>query len=287
MKGVNKMKSAIVMQTDFTADTSAVCTMYGVCQMVDQELKIFNNTHAIPGFDIFTASISLDYVVDFWPEGTVFVSVVDPGVGTDRKACVAKLKNGQYVVTPDNGSLTHVAEKIGIEEVREIDETINRWTSTKACSIFHGRDLFAYCAARLAAGVITWEEVGPVYPIEEVVMLPIVKPECKEDGTVAGMIQSAGVHFGLVSSNIPYQMLEDTGVSFGDTVEVSICHKGEEKYRGEAKYCKSFGYVNEGEPVVMVSESLTVQIALNLRNFVTVYGIGQGLDWTISFKKAE
>ena len=236
MKGVNKMKSAIVMQTDFTADTSAVCTMYGVCQMVDPELKIFNNTHAIPGFDIFTASISLDYVVDFWSEGTVFVSVVDPGVGTDRKACVAKLKNGQYVVTPDNGSLTHVAEKIGIEEV---------------------------------------------------VMLPIVKPECKEDGTVAGMIQSAGVHFGLVSSNIPYQMLEDTGVSFGDTVEVSICHKGEEKYRGEAKYCKSFGYVNEGEPVVMVSESLTVQIALNLRNFVTVYGIGQGLDWTISFKKAE
>lgn len=279
------MKDAIVMQTDFTADTSAVCTMYGVCQMVDPELRIFNNTHAIPGFDIFSASCSLDYVVDFWPEGTVFVSVVDPGVGTARRACAAKLKNGQYVVTPDNGTLTHVAEKIGIEEVREIDEKVNRWVPTKACSIFHGRDLFAYCAARLASGVITWEQVGRKYPLEEIVKLPLVKPECEQDGTVSGMIQSAGIHFGLVSSNIPYQMLEETGISYGDTVKVRICHNGEEKYLGEAEYCKSFGYVAEGEPVVMVSESLTVQIALNLRNFVTAYGIGQGPEWTITFQK--
>lgn len=281
------MKSAIVMQTDFTADTSAVCTMYGVCQMVDPELRIFDNTHAIPGFDIFSASCSLDYVVDFWPEGTVFVSVVDPGVGTDRKACVAKLKNGQYVVTPDNGTLTHVAEKIGIEEVREIDETINRWVPTKACSIFHGRDLFAYCGARLASGVITWEQVGREYPLGEIVKLPLIKPGRGQDGAVSGMIQSAGIHFGLVSSNIPYQMLEETGVSYGDTVRVRICHNGEEKYLGEAKYCKSFGYVAEGDPVVMVSESLTVQIALNLRNFVTAYGIGQGPEWTITFQKAK
>lgn len=281
------MKSAIVMQTDFTMDTSAVCTMYGVCQMVDPELKIFNNTHAIPQFDIFTASCSLDYVVDFWPEGTVFVSVVDPGVGTDRKACVAKLKNGQYIVTPDNGTLTHVAEKVGIEEIREIDETINRWTSTKACSIFHGRDLFAYCAARLASGMITWEEVGKAYSLEEMVMLSLVKPVCAEDGTVSGMIQSAGEHFGLVSSNIPYQMLEETGVALGDVVEVRICCNGKEKYYGAAPYCKSFGYVEEGDPVVMVSESLTVQIALNLQNLVKLYGIGQGTDWTITFKKAK
>lgn len=281
------MKPAIVMQTDFTADTSAVCTMYGVCQMVDPELRIFNNNHAIPSFDIFCASCNLDYVVDFWPEGTVFVSVVDPGVGTSRKACVAKLKNGQYVVTPDNGTLTHVMKKPGIEEVREIDETINRWKPTVACSIFHGRDLFAYCAARLASGIISYEEVGPAYPVEEVVQIPLVEPVCGEDGTVSGMIQGAGEHFGLVSSNIPYKMLEDTGVSYGDTLEVVIRHKEEEKYHGEAKYFKSFGFVPEGDPVVMTSESLTVQIALNLRNFVKVYGIGQGPDWKISFRKVK
>lgn len=281
------MKPAIVMQTDFTADTSAVCTMYGVCQMVDPELRIFDNHHAIPSFDIFSASCSLDYIVDFWPEGTVFVSVVDPGVGTQRKACVAKLNNGQYIVSPDNGSLTHAAKKIGIAEVREIDETVNRWKPTKACSIFHGRDLFAYCAARLASGIITYEEVGPSYPVEEVVLLDLVEPKCASDGTVSGMIQAAGEHFGLVSSNIPYQMLEDTGVVCGDMLEVRICCGGEEKYFGEAGYYKSFGYVGEGEPVVMTSESLTVQIALNLRNFVKIYGIGQGPEWTITFKKIE
>ena len=279
------MKPAIVMQTDFTADTSAVCTMYGVCQMVDPELRLFNNNHAIPSFDTFSASINLDYVVDFWPAGTVFVSVVDPGVGTSSKASVAKLKNGQYVVSPDNGSLTHVAKKVGIEEIREIDETVNRWQPTKACSIFHGRDLFAYCAAKLASGVITFEQVGPAYPVEDVVLLPIVEPEVKEDGTVCGMIQAAGEHFGLVSSNIPYEMLENTGVAYGDTVEVVICHGGEEKYHDKVPYFKSFGYVSEGEPVVMTSESLTVQIALNLKNFVKVYGIGQGPEWKISFRK--
>lgn len=281
------MKPAIVMQTDFTADTSAVCTMYGVCQTVDPELKIFNNTHAIPSFDVFSASCNLDYVVDFWPVGTVFVSVVDPGVGTARKACVAKLQNGQYVVTPDNGTLTHVALKPGIEEVREIDETVNRWRPTAACSIFHGRDLFSYCAARLASGVISYEEVGPAYPLDEIVRIPLVDPACAQNGTVSGMIQAAGEHFGLVSSNIPYQMLEDTGVSYGDTLEVKIWKKEKEIYHGEVGYFKSFGFVPEGAPVVMTSESLTVQIALNLGNFVKVYGVGQGPDWRISFRKTD
>ena len=85
-------KAAVVMQTDFTKDIS-VCTMQGVCMMVDPELRVFDNTHEIKNFDTYQASTALSYVVDFWPAGTVFVSVVDPGVGTDRRACVAKLKN--------------------------------------------------------------------------------------------------------------------------------------------------------------------------------------------------
>ena len=161
-------KAAVVMQTDFTKDIS-VCTMQGVCMMVDPELRVFDNTHEIKNFDTYQASTALSYVVDFWPAGTVFVSVVDPGVGTDRRACVAKLKNGSYVVTPDNGTLTHVNQYVGIEEVRVIDEERNRLKSTEKCHIFHGRDLFAYCAAKLAAGIITYEEVGEAYPVEEIV----------------------------------------------------------------------------------------------------------------------
>ena len=172
-------KAAIVMQTDFTKDIS-VCTMQGVCMMVDPTLRVFDNTHDIKSFDTYQASTCLSYVVDFWPAGTVFVSVVDPGVGTDRRACVAKLKNGSYVITPDNGTLTHVAKYIGVEAVRVINEEAHRLKTTAQCNIFHGRDVFAYCAAKLAAGIITYEEVGPEYPIEEIVLHEIIPYQWKE-----------------------------------------------------------------------------------------------------------
>ena len=100
---------------------------------------------------------------------TVFVSVVDPGVGTPRKASVALLKDGNYVITPDNGTLTHVYYNVGIEAIREIDETKNRYQGTENVSVFHGRDLFAYTAAKLASGQITFEEVGESYSLDDIV----------------------------------------------------------------------------------------------------------------------
>lgn len=162
-------KPTIVMQSDFGIDSGLVACMHGMCRLVDSELETHDITHLIPAFDIEAASYCLQYTVPFWPDGTVFVSVVDPGVGTSRKASVAKLKNGSYVVTPDNGTLTYLKKRIGVEEIREINEEINRYPLTKDVHTFHGRDLFAYCAARLASGVISFEEVGPAYPVEEIV----------------------------------------------------------------------------------------------------------------------
>ena len=99
--------------------------------MIDRELQVFDSTHEIQPFNTHMASTSLSYVVDFWPQGTVFVSVVDPGVGTSRRACCAKLNNGSYVITPDNGSLTHVHQYIGISEVRIIDEAVSAAESSR------------------------------------------------------------------------------------------------------------------------------------------------------------
>ena len=128
--------------------------------------------------------------------------VVDPGVGTHRRASVAKLKNGCYVVTPDNGTLTHLYYNIGIEAIREIDETVNRLKGTEGTSIFHGRDLFAYCAGKLAAGLIDFEGVGPEYPVREVVVHdklfnPDVQPNCAQ-----GIITQAIRQFGNLNTNI-------------------------------------------------------------------------------------
>ena len=102
-------KPILVFQTDFTYKEGAVCAMYGVVKSVDRSLEIFDGTHEIPHFDIWSASYRLNQSMRFWPKGTIFVSVVDPGVGTSRRACVAKTCDGYIVVTPDNVTLTRKA----------------------------------------------------------------------------------------------------------------------------------------------------------------------------------
>ena len=150
------MNQSIVWQTDFGLKWGAVASMRGVCKQVDPEVECFDLTHEIPQYNILAGSRELLYVEPFWPKGTIFVSVVDPGVGTSRRACVALLKDGNYVVTPDNGTLTHVAHEVGIQAVREIDETKNRYPGTEGISVFHGRELFASTAARLASGIMDY-----------------------------------------------------------------------------------------------------------------------------------
>lgn len=277
------MKPFIVMQTDFEKSI-ATNTMDGVIVSIDPELRTFDCNHMIQTFNTYEASFSLLYVVDFWPAGTVFVSVVDPGVGTDRRACVAKLKNGSYVVTPDNGTLTHLKKYVGIEAVRVIDETKNRLVSTRKVSIFHGRDLFAYCAAKLASGIIDFEGVGPEYPVEEIVEHKMLEVTAK-DGVVSGMLESASRHFGLICSNIPCETFEKEGIVHGDLLETVVRNKGKEVYHKTIPFQPSFGFVEEGEDLVMISETQTMQIAKNLGNLCDECNFGTGPDWSITFRK--
>ncbi len=161
----------VVFQSDFGLKDGAVSAMKGVAMGVSPDLKLFDLTHEIPAYNIWEAAYRLEQTVSYWPAGTVFVSVVDPGVGTDRKSVVLKTNTGQFIVTPDNGTLTLVAESAGIAEIREIDEAINRRKGSEKSYTFHGRDVYAYTAARLAAGAITFEQIGKVLP-KEVVNIP-------------------------------------------------------------------------------------------------------------------
>lgn len=144
--------NALILQTDFSLKDGAVSTMKGVAFGVDHNLKIFDLTHEIPPYNIWEGAYRLYQTASYWPQGSVFVSVVDPGVGTDRKSVVLKTKNGQYFVSPDNGTLTLVAESLGIESVRQIDEKTNRLKGSEKSYTFHGRDVYAYTGARLASG---------------------------------------------------------------------------------------------------------------------------------------
>ena len=274
----------LIIQTDFGTGSLSVSAMHGVCAMVDSGLKVDDGNNDVVPFNVLDASDSLMYLMPYWPEGTVFVSVVDPGVGTKRRSCVAKLRNGQYVVTPDNGTLTYIKEKVGIEEVREIDESVNRLKGSEDVHIFHGRDVYAYCGARLAAGIIDFDGVGPVYPVAEVVEAPYIRAE-KNPGKVSGMINEAGDHFGLIGTNIPFEWLSESGMVYGDTVTVTVTRNDEQIFRREMKLEKTFGYVPVGDPLVFSSEMRTVMMAINQGNATVEYGLGFGPDWKMTVEK--
>src|SRR4249920_2227510 len=128
----------VVFQTDFGLKDGAVSAMKGVAMNVSPDLKLFDLTHEIPAYNIWEAAYRLQQTAQYWPEGTVFVSVVDPGVGSERKSVVLKTKSGHFFVGPDNGQFTLVAQSLGIEEIHEINEAVNRRKNSQASYTFHG-----------------------------------------------------------------------------------------------------------------------------------------------------
>ena len=275
-------KPCILFQTDFGIGGGV--QMYGVCKQVDPELELYDLSHTIPTFNVIAASSSLRSVIPFWPEGTVFVSVVDPGVGTPRRASVALLENGCYVVTPDNGTLTYVQDEFGVKAIREIDEKVNRYKGTEKVSIFHGRDLFAYCAARLAAGVIDFEGVGPEYPVDEIVRFPVYQGNVSP-GSAVGICAESMKTFGNLETNIRIEDFEKTGIIHGDKVRVTIKHGDTPVFERDMLFHKSFGFCPVGDCVAFNSSSGFIGVAVNQGNFTETYGIGSGPDWHISIVK--
>ena len=279
-------KPILVFQTDFTYAEGAVSSMYGVVKTVDRELEIFDGTHQIPQYDTWSASYRLYQSLQFWPEGTIYVSVVDPGVGTKRRACVAKVKGGYYVVSPDNGSLTHLKKFVGIEAVREIDETVNRLRGkgTEGVAIFHGRDLFGYTAAKLASGIIDFEGVGPEYPVEEIVEHPIFEPDV-QPGCVKGYFEINDPNFGNLWTNIPLKAFQDAGFAYGDMVNVTIFHDGEEAFKDRVLFHQSFGFAKKGDPMIYNNELMKVAMAVSQGNMCKKYDLWFGPEWTVVFTK--
>lgn len=278
-------KPILVFQTDFTYSEGAVSAMYGVVKSVDRTLEIYDSTHEIPQYDIWSASFRLLQTVRFWPQETIFVSVVDPGVGTKRKACVAKTKRGNYIVTPDNGTLTHLFHDPGIAEVRAIDETRNRLASTTGTSVFHGRDLFGYCAAKLASGLITFEEVGPTYPVDEIIMLEIAQATSDQHG-IHGIFEIMDPNFGNLWTNIPVKMLQDIGIKFNDKVRLQVMHRDSVIFDMEIPYHPTFGYVKKGQPVLYNNELMNLAFAVCMGSASSIYGLRFGPEWIVTIMEA-
>lgn len=281
-----EQKPILVFQTDFTYKEGAVSSMYGVVKSVDRAIEIMDGTHEIPQYDIWSASYRLYQTVRFWPKGTIFVSVVDPGVGTSRKASVAKTEDGYFIVTPDNGTLTHIDRSSKIIEVREIDETVNRLRGkgTEETSVFHGRDVFAYCAARLASGVISFEGVGESYPIEDIVRFPL-KEATHEDGVVEGYFEIGDPNFGNLWTNIPVSLFQEAGFRYGETLLLSVRNGDDELFRERIRYEKAFGDVDRGDLVIYTNELMHVALAVSMGSVMSRYQLGYGSEWEVEFSR--
>lgn len=276
-------KGIVVFQSDFGVKDGAVAAMKGVAMGVDPNLQLYDLTHEIPAYNIWEAAYRLQQTAPFWPAGTVFVSVVDPGVGTSRKSVVLKTKTGHYFVTPDNGTLTLISQSLGIESVREINEELNRRKNSGASYTFHGRDVYAYTGARLAAGVISFEQVGHELPAA-VVTIPYQKPVYQGD-SIQGNIPILDIQYGNIWTNINDSIFKVLHVEPKQKLEVKIKKKDSLIFHQEVDFVNTFGDVPEGKNLAYINSLMNFSLAVNQGNFADSFHINSGPDWNIVIKK--
>jgi len=280
---VSAQNKTVVFQTDFGLKDGAVSAMKGVAMGVDSSLKLFDLTHEIPAYNIWEAAYRLEQTIPYWSAGTVFVSVVDPGVGTQRKSVILKTKAGHFIVTPDNGTLTLIAQSQGIDQIREINEVQNRRKGSEKSYTFHGRDVYAFTAAKLAAGKITFEQVGQQLP-NQIVSLPYQKASI-ENNSIKGTIDILDVQYGNIWTNISGDLFKKLNPKIGDVFKVIIYKNKIKKHESIMPYMATFGGVAKGKPLLYLNSLLQVSFALNMGSFSAVHKVLSGNEWGVEVRK--
>jgi S-adenosylmethionine hydrolase len=239
--------------TDFGTANDAVAICRAVIYSIAPDVRLTDITHQVTPYSIEEASRFLAGVTPYYPSGTIFLVVVDPGVGTSRRAVVVKSKKGQYFVLPDNGIITPVIDRDGLDSAREI--TNRHWMVQGALSsTFHGRDIFSPCAAHLAAG---WDFnlVGPVVP--QLVRLSPKTSTATEKG-IEGEIIGLDDPFGSLVTDIPGDDFKQLGYNLGDRVVLQI-----NKKPVIVPYVKTFMDVPVGDSLLYIDSRGRVGIATN------------------------
>lgn len=274
----------LVFQTDFGTKDGAVAAMKGVASSINPNLKLYDLTHDIPAYNIWEAAYRLDQTLPYWPIGTVFVSVVDPGVGTTRNSVVVKTKTGHYIVTPDNGTLTLIALSLGIDSIRTIDEVNNRRKNSEASYTFHGRDVYAYTAAKLASHAISFEQVGPIshHPI---ISLPFQKANLSK-GLLKGNIDILDAQYGNIWTNINASYWKEfLAIPHPkNKIKVQIYHHNKLVYTGQMPFENTFGAVKMGQPLAYLNSLMNLSFALNQGNMANQFHIAAGPAWQVTIQ---
>jgi S-adenosylmethionine hydrolase len=260
-----KYPQTIVFMTDFGVVDDSVALCKGVMYSIMPEVRIVDLTHEVTPFSILDGARFLYGATPYYPAGTVFVVVIDPTVGSTRKAIVAKSKRGQYFVLPDNGLLTLVEQRDGIESVREI--TNPDWMiGTKMSSTFHGRDIFSPVGAHVARGD-DWTKVGPEMAVAALVRLQLEAARVDERGATAEVIATDGP-FGNLVTNLDAEDFLKLGYQRGLEVPVKI---GDREMK--IKFVRTFSDVVVGQPLLYIDSRGHVALAVNQGSFAAVYGV--------------
>lgn len=248
----------VVFMTDFGLLDDSVAICKAVMLRLDSSLRIMDITHQVTPYSILDGARFLAGTAPYYGPGTVFVVVIDPGVGSARKAIVAKSKRGQYFVVPDNGLLTMVEDQDGILEAREI--TNPEWMiGSKLSSTFHGRDIFSPVGAHLARGD-DWTQVGP--PLPKLVRLNLTPAKMKPDAAgLQGEVIATDGPYGNLITNIEAGLFAQLGYSLGDRVYFTLAGK---PYT--MRFVRTFSDVAKGQPLLYIDSRGRLGIAINQGN---------------------
>jgi S-adenosylmethionine hydrolase len=255
----------IVFMTDFGTVDDSVAICKGVMYSISPEVRIVDLTHEVTPFSILDGARFLYGTIPYYAPGTVFIVVVDPGVGSTRKAVVVKSKRGQYFVLPDNGLMTLVQDRDGIEGAREI--TNRDWMIGAALSsTFHGRDIFSPVGAHLVRGD-DWTGVGPELDVSKLVRLDIAPAKLDERGLSGEVIATDGP-FGNLVTNISGDDFLKLGYTRGRTVHITIG-----KNEMDILFVRTFSDVPLNKPLLYIDSRGHLGLAVNQGSFAASYGI--------------
>jgi S-adenosylmethionine hydrolase len=233
---------------------------------------VIDITHGIAPHNVLQGALVLASTLPFMPEG-IHLAVVDPGVGSDRRAIALRGAGGRQYVGPDNGLLVYAAEKLGgVEEAVELANPAYRLEPV--ARTFHGRDVFAPASAHLAAG-IDLGELGPAIPVADLVRIDVPAPSIGTRRIRATVLYVD--RFGNVQLNLTRDDLAQVGIAAGSKLEVEV---GFERYYAVA--ARTFAEVKGGDIVLYEDAYWNISLAINRGSAAEMFGVGAGDELKVS-----
>lgn len=275
-----------MLQSDFGRIDGSISAMYGVAYTVNNELTISDLSHDVPTYDVHRAAYQLYQTIQYWPKGTVFVSVVNPSSKEKHRRVICRTKNGRYIVAPDNGTFTYIDAYIGIDEVRELGELQQKIPESSNSHTFLGRDIYVYNGALLASGDVRFRNMGTRISENKVQRFPVILPKI-DTSSVEGTIDMIDTRFGSLWTNLPERYINSLAIRYGDTVNLQITNKDKTILNTDVLFSGSFGDVAVGEPVAYINSLQNIGIGLNQASFSDKYPVEYGPDWHIKISKRK